>query len=130
MNDKYIPFLVLATLFIIFNLYIFTKKILFLKSAISTNGIVKKVGSESSDNGASVYFQTVEFNTEQGKIFTVSSVMGSGWDKDSKGNSVKVLYNAKDPSNAVINDFKNIWGFESIVFFLGCIGLFVYYGEL
>ena len=130
MIDKYIPFIILVTLFVIFNLYILTKKILFLKRTVPTTGVVKKVGSESSDNGASVYFQNIEFNTVQGNTFTVSSAMGSGSDKDTEGNIVNILYNPDDPKDAVINDFKNIWAFESIVLLIGSIGLFVYFSEI
>jgi len=130
MIDKYIPFMILLALFVLFYGYILTKKILFLRAAVSTIGIVKKVGSESSENGASVYYQNVEFNNDQGKTFTVSSVMGSSSVRDSEGSAVKVLYLSDDPENAVINDFKNIWGLESIVFAIACVGLYVYFEQI
>ncbi len=122
--------MILLALFVLFNGYILTRKILFLRVAVSTIGIVKKVGSESSDSGSSVYYQNVEFDNDQGKTFTVSSVMGSSSVRDSEGSAVKVLYLSDDPENAVINDFKNIWGFESIVFVIACVALYVYFEQI
>lgn len=71
MAEKYIPFIILTSVFTIFNLFVLIKKMLFLKHAISTVGIVKKSGEGSLSSGTEgTYFQTVEFQTEQGKVIT------------------------------------------------------------
>ena len=131
MIEKYIPFMILASVFVIFNLYILIKKILFLKQAISAVGIVKTAGVGSLSGGAKgAYFQTVEFQTEKGEIITIHSTMGSSSDRGTEGAAVEVLYLKESPEDGIIKDFKNIWGFESIVFLIGLCGLFVYFQEV
>ena len=131
MIEKYFPFILLVTVFALFNLYVFIKKILFIKRAILTTGIVKSVGSGSlSSNSEGVYYQDVEFETEQGKKISISTFMGSSSDKGTKSRVVKVLYLSDKPENGVIKDFKNMWGFEAIIFIISSIGLFVYFNEI
>ena len=131
MVEKYIPFIILASVFVLFNLYILIKKILFLKQAISAVGIVKIAGAGSLSDGADgAYFQTVEFQTEKGEIITIHPTMGGSSDRGTKGAAVEVLYLKESPKDGVIKDFKNIWGFESIAFLIGLGGLFVYFKEI
>ncbi len=123
--------MLLVSVFALFNLFIFTKKILFIERAILTTGIVKSVASGSlSNNNEGAYYQGVEFETEQGKKISISSLMGSSGDKDSKGSTVEVLYLSDEPENGVIKDFKNMWGFEAIIFLIGSIALLVYFNEI
>lgn len=56
--------------------------------------------------------------------------MGSSSDKETEGSAVEVLYLKESPEKGVIKDFKNIWGFESIVFLIGFGGLLVYFQEI
>jgi len=131
MIEKYFPFMLLVSVFVLFHLYLLIKKYLFIKRAILTTAIVKSVGSGSlTNNSEGVYFQNVEFETEQGKRISISSFMGSSSDKTSKGSAVEVLYLSDEPENGVIKDFKNMWGFETIIFLIGFVALLVYFNEI
>jgi len=84
----------------------------FLGTAIETAGVVVDlVERESSDdNGTSTsYHPRVRFRTAEGQSIEFVSKTGSNPPKYSVNQTVKVLYNPRQPSEAYINSFAPLW---------------------
>ena len=80
----------------------------FKSKAESAEGTVIEMQPRHSD-GSTTYAPVVEFETAGGELVTYHSSSSSSPPAYDVGESVEVLYDPNDPSEAKINSFFNLW---------------------
>ncbi len=89
--------------------------------------------SQNSSGGAYSYYPIVEFMTDAGKSVRIQSTLGTNPALYSVGDSVKVLYDAKQPNRAKIDSDTEAWlpvGLAAFGSIFALIGLYVVFVEI
>jgi len=94
----------------------------FVQIAKHTDGKIIRMIEHKDKDEDTAYFPVFSFRDGQGKEQVIHSSSGSFPPAYEVGDTVPVLYNPNDPSNAKIDSFFSIWG---IPFITGIIGLVV-----
>lgn len=81
----------------------------------------RSTSSSNSGSRSTAYRPVVGFASGTGKRFEFTSSVGSSPPSHRVGESVTVLYNPADPSNARIKSFVQLWFGFLIVFVLGLV---------
>lgn len=99
----------------------------FDQQSVETSGVVtelvyKTVGSKPG------YAPAIRFYTKQGRMIDFVSSKAHVTSKYELGDEVTILYNQKEPTDAVVKGFFSVWGASiafglvgCILFFLGCL---------
>lgn len=101
------------------SLYIYQNTQSFLATAHSTDGTVVNLVSSRSNNNSIGYAPVVSFYTPSGKEVVFTSSSSSNPASYRVNESVEVLYQPDNPSNAIIKGFFDLWGACLIVGILG-----------
>jgi hypothetical protein len=103
-------------------------KIWFISHAATASGVVTQfIPFEDQEDHSITYRPVFVYSTPDGRIHTVTSNMGANQPEFASGEHVKVLYNPKNPDDASINSFGQLWflplGFAGVGFVTFCAGL-------
>lgn len=102
-----------------FGVYYFAKTKSFLIRAVTTQGKILDLKEHSSGDGV-VYRPVFSFVDNAGKEHKIHSTWGSYPPRYEIGDSISVLYDPRNPGNAKIDSFLNLW-LHSIVGWTGGI---------
>jgi len=108
-----------------------------IRDNVSTQGVVvEEFADKTGKTSEVVYFPVVEFLTSGSVKVRFRSVIGStGSPEYEAGTTVDVLYDPRNPANARIGSFKQLWsgplttGGLGLIFFLLSLLLFVKIGR-
>ncbi len=100
--------------------FLFTSTQDFLKSAVTTDGVVVELIRSRSDDSI-VYYPAVEFRTQSGTTIEFTGSTGSNPPSYFQGEAVTVLYQESSPNHAKIKGFFSVWGVTTIVGGLGAL---------
>jgi hypothetical protein len=121
-----IIFPLVGIILLIGSVFSFTSTKTFLKNSIATNGTIVEVVMEKSTQTQKghvtyyyKYYPKVSFAANDGNEYTFVSNIGSNKSPYSPGQGVKVLYDQKNPQNAKINKFIDIWLGPLLFFIIG-----------
>lgn len=91
--------------------YSYTSTENFLKTSIATTGTVVENRYErgSSSNSSGSYYGYIKFKSVDGNDVTFRSSVGTNPPSFDVGEEVKLNYDPKDPQNAKINTFFQLW---------------------
>jgi hypothetical protein len=103
-------------------LYLYNDTNNFLKTAISSNGIVLElIEVRNSSKNSITYKPLVEFTDNRNKTIRFSPSSSSNPPSYSEGEEVEVLYNSAKPNEAKIKSFFSVWGATLILGIIGAI---------
>jgi hypothetical protein len=82
----------------------------FIHDAVETNGrIVDLVPATDEDNHSASYAPIFSFTASDGQTYTVTSYTSSNPPEFSPGESVRVLYDPRNPSHAHLKSTAQLW---------------------
>lgn len=113
-------FLVVGIVFILVGFVLVCSRLIFISESISAEGIVvdilKKVEEDETEG---VFQPKVMFHTNDGEQISFISDVGSNPPAYNLGETVNVLYNPINPSNAEINSFLSLWLLQLVLILIG-----------
>jgi hypothetical protein len=102
----------------------------FLRVATRTNGRVVELRERRDKDNRTTYFPVVSFHDAGGAEHLIESHTSTFPAGDHIGETLPVLYSNRNPEDAAIDQFMEIWGAAIISGVLGFIGLVAGFGEL
>lgn len=102
-------------------LWLYAREQAFVASASHATGTVVSLSLDHNDNGSSVYYPSVTFQTARGDSITVRSRVGSNPPAWRVGESAEVLYDPADPQAARLAGFFQLHTGSFVVGILGMV---------
>lgn len=102
-------------------LYAYQNQKQFLSEAQSATGTVTALEYSRSRKGGGSYHPVVEFQTPDGQSYTFRSEVGSKPPAYEVGEEVEIRYNPRNPSDAKLLGFWNLWGLTVLFAGLGSV---------
>jgi Protein of unknown function (DUF3592) len=96
----------------------------FLKNAVETIGevveIYEEISTDSDDVTSTFYHPIIKFRDSRNQVFTFKSNIGRG-DRHAfkQGQTLKILYDYKQPESAKIKSFTGIWSGTIVLVVIG-----------
>lgn len=125
MISDYAPYIPIILGYIIGCGYLYNIKRSFINTSIKTTGeVIKHTQGTISSGTEGTRREVIQFTTNQGKVVKFPAFMSTSHPVKI-GSKVEVLYPEDKPDHAMINNFINLWGFETILFLVGSVVLLV-----
>jgi len=102
-------------------LYAYQSQKKFLSEAVASTGTVTALEYSRSRKGGGSYYPVVEFRTSEGTSYTFRSESGSKPAAYDVGEEVEVRYDPRNPFEAKLTGFWNLWGLAVLFAGLGSV---------
>ncbi|MFN4147700.1 MAG: DUF3592 domain-containing protein [Runella sp.] len=122
-------FILLGLIFLVIAWFIYQNQREFLTTAKTAEGVVKQLMFSSSRKSRGTYHPLVEFQTPDGQIHSFRSETGSNPAAYEVGERVEVKYDPRNPSQAKLNSFWDLWGLLAVLAGFGMIFFMVGVGS-
>jgi hypothetical protein len=109
---------------ILFVVKSFIETFVFLRAATSTTGTVIRLATTRNSDGQTLYRPVFQYQTNDGTRYQYTSTIASSPPSDKVGDTVRLLYLRKNPQNAKVKSFSELWLLNIIfaVIGLACFG--------
>jgi hypothetical protein len=118
--------LLVGSLLLVGAYFLYRRTARFRQRAVSTEGVVTDFKTGTDDDGDSVYYPIFQYRAPSGQEYTICSNTGTNPPGFKKGQSVGVLYDPDQPTEARLDTFVQLWLTTIIVSGLG--SLFAIFG--
>jgi hypothetical protein len=108
-----------GSIILMFFIYVFVGKILFLESCVQTKGTVQDIVRSQHDDNQ--FTPVIKFTTPTGGQFTFSPDSSSSDPGYEAGQEVTVIYNPEFPEDAQIKSFTELWMVSIILFIIAVL---------
>jgi len=112
--------LLVGSVMLLYAVKIFYETIIFLRAATRTVGTVIRLDPSRSGDENSMYVPVFEYRTNDGTIHQYTSTVISDPPSYKVGETATLLYHKRNPRNARIKSFTDLWLLQ---FILTCLGL-------
>ncbi len=119
--------LLVGSVMLLFALKLFYETIVFLRSAVRTVGTCIRLDGARNSDGQATSLPVFEYQTNDGTIYRYTSTVASTPPAYNVGDTATLLYHKRNPRNARINSFIEIWLVQLILAVLGlscCLAAF------
>jgi Protein of unknown function (DUF3592) len=128
MDDGSGTFLLIGVIFlavglpmVLIAIYLIFRTRRFLRTAVSTTGVIVDLIASSGSEGGTVYQAVVDFQTADGRTVRWTESMASSPAAGQPGEQIPMKYNPDNPEEARINRTFRMWFLPGLLIFLGVV---------
>jgi len=114
---------VISVVILIVGLFFVSQTLIFLNSCLETNGVVVDIHWRTSTSGGQTKLNAhpvIQFvDKRTGNTYNFTGVNGSNPPAYSIGQEVEILYDPKNPTQATVKSFFDIWGLSIVLMAMG-----------
>ena len=123
-------FLLLGSVMIVYGLKLFYDTVIFLRAAARTIGTVIRFDGAQNSNPQGKNLAVFEYRTNDGSVYQLTSTVVTDPPAYEIGDTATLLYHKRNPRNARIKSFTELWLVQVLLIVFGIIcsftGLFMF----